>query len=45
MDGSGQAIVFTPEDQERVTHELIEAMASDGLRTIGLAYRRFSACK
>lgn len=44
LDASGEPISFSPADQERLTQEVIEAMAGDGLRTIGLAYRRFSAC-
>ncbi|VDK32176.1 unnamed protein product [Taenia asiatica] len=44
LDASGEPVSFPPADQERLTQEVIEAMAGDGLRTIGLAYRRFSAC-
>ncbi|KAM7539761.1 hypothetical protein Aperf_G00000043825 [Anoplocephala perfoliata] len=43
LDASGEAVPFSAEDQERLTQEVIEAMAGDGLRTIGLAFRRFPA--
>ena len=45
LNDSGEAIPFSPADQERITQEVIEVMAGDGLRTIGLAYKRFSAGK
>uniref|UniRef100_A0A5K3EPV4 Calcium-transporting ATPase n=1 Tax=Mesocestoides corti TaxID=53468 RepID=A0A5K3EPV4_MESCO len=43
LDASGEPIPFSDVDQENVTQNIIEAMAGDGLRTIGLAYRRFPA--
>nr|CDS22742.1 plasma membrane calcium transporting ATPase 2 [Echinococcus granulosus] len=43
LDASGEPVPFSPADQERLTQEVIEVMAGDGLRTIGLAYRRFNA--
>ena len=41
LDESGHARAFTPEMQENVTHQVIEAMASEGLRTICVAYKDF----
>lgn len=32
---------YTKEDLARMTREVIEPMASDGLRTIGLSYKDF----
>ncbi|KAM3183337.1 hypothetical protein ACTXT7_010540 [Hymenolepis weldensis] len=43
LDGSGETIPFPPEDQEHLTRKVIEAMAGDGLRTIGIAFKRFPA--
>ncbi|VUZ46904.1 unnamed protein product [Hymenolepis diminuta] len=43
LNGSGEAVPFPPEDQEHLTRKVIEAMAGDGLRTIGVAFKRFPA--
>ncbi|XP_022652986.1 plasma membrane calcium-transporting ATPase 2-like isoform X4 [Varroa destructor] len=32
---------FQPEDQEKLVHDVIEPMASNGLRTIGLAFKDY----
>ncbi|VEL34543.1 unnamed protein product [Protopolystoma xenopodis] len=32
---------FSREDQAMLTEQVIEPMAADGLRTIGIAYKRF----
>ncbi|MEQ2179224.1 ATPase, Ca transporting, plasma membrane, partial [Goodea atripinnis] len=38
---SGEAKVFKPKDRENLVKNVIESMASEGLRTICLAYRDF----
>ena len=38
---NGQLEKFTPSMQERLVRDVIEPMACDGLRTIGVAYRDF----
>lgn len=40
---SGEAKVFKPRDRDDLVKEVIEPMASEGLRTICLAYREFPA--
>nr|CAH8853004.1 unnamed protein product [Trichobilharzia regenti] len=42
MDEQGQPRPFSVQDQERLTESVIEPMASEGLRTIGIAYRRIT---
>jgi len=37
----GEAHEFTPQDQELMVRSVIEPMASDGLRTICLAYKDY----
>lgn len=37
----GQLVPFTGKDLDRLVREVIEPMASDGLRTIGLAYKDY----
>jgi len=37
----GEAHEFTPHDQEAMVRTVIEPMASDGLRTICLAYKDY----
>uniref|UniRef100_A0A8C8HU21 Calcium-transporting ATPase n=1 Tax=Oncorhynchus tshawytscha TaxID=74940 RepID=A0A8C8HU21_ONCTS len=41
MTASGEAKVFKPRDRDYVVKNVIEPMASEGLRTICLAYRDF----
>uniref|UniRef100_A0A673Y8W0 Calcium-transporting ATPase n=1 Tax=Salmo trutta TaxID=8032 RepID=A0A673Y8W0_SALTR len=41
MTASGEAKVFKPRDRDDVVKNVIEPMASEGLRTICLAYRDF----
>ncbi|CAG5132882.1 unnamed protein product, partial [Candidula unifasciata] len=41
LDSQGVAQPFSVKEQERVVSEVIEPMASDGLRTICLAYKDF----
>uniref|UniRef100_A0A4W5KSF5 Calcium-transporting ATPase n=1 Tax=Hucho hucho TaxID=62062 RepID=A0A4W5KSF5_9TELE len=41
MTASGEAKVFKPRDKDDVVKNVIEPMASEGLRTICLAYRDF----
>jgi Ca2+ transporting ATPase len=40
LDAQGQPRGFTAADQEQLTTSVIEDMAGDGLRTIGIAYKR-----
>ena len=42
MDRQGKPIKFTESDQEQLVHSVIEPMASDGLRTICVAYKQFT---
>lgn len=41
MMTSGEAKVFKPRDRDDLVKKVIEPMASEGLRTICLAYRDF----
>lgn len=41
LDCKGEVIPFTTEDQDKVVKTVIEPMASDGLRTICIAYKDF----
>ena len=41
MDKDGNARRFTPADAEAMVDSVIEPMASDGLRTICVAYKDF----
>ena len=43
MTASGEAKVFRPRDRDDMVTKVIEPMASEGLRTICLAYRDFPA--
>lgn len=43
MVTSGEAKVFKPRDRDDLVKKVIEPMASEGLRTICLAYRDFPA--
>ncbi|XP_056300703.1 plasma membrane calcium-transporting ATPase 1-like [Pseudoliparis swirei] len=43
LSSSGHAQRFTPRDRDDLVRTVIEPMASEGLRTICLAYRDFSA--
>ncbi|XP_044136441.1 plasma membrane calcium-transporting ATPase 1 isoform X2 [Bufo gargarizans] len=43
MSASGEAKVFRPRDRDDMAKSVIEPMASEGLRTICLAYRDFPA--
>nr|VZI17225.1 unnamed protein product [Spirometra erinaceieuropaei] len=43
LDGNGQPQPFTQADQENLITTVIEPMASDGLRTIALAYKNYIA--
>uniref|UniRef100_A0A183SGQ5 Calcium-transporting ATPase n=1 Tax=Schistocephalus solidus TaxID=70667 RepID=A0A183SGQ5_SCHSO len=43
LDGNGQPKPFSQADQENLISTVIEPMASDGLRTIGLAYKNYIA--
>lgn len=42
FDRTGRVIKFSKEDQDRLVRAVIEPMASEGLRTICVAYRSFS---
>ncbi|XP_070256895.1 plasma membrane calcium-transporting ATPase 4-like [Myotis yumanensis] len=42
LDKNGEAVPFKSKDQDEVVHTVIEPMASEGLRTICLAYRDFN---
>lgn len=41
LANNAKLLKFSPEDQERLVHEVIEPMASNGLRTIGLGYKDY----
>ncbi|ESO03383.1 hypothetical protein HELRODRAFT_187088 [Helobdella robusta] len=41
LDGQGQPRPFGVSDQENIIKRVIEPMASDGLRTIGVAYKNY----
>ncbi|XP_005093745.2 plasma membrane calcium-transporting ATPase 3 [Aplysia californica] len=41
LDSEGKAVRFNLQAQEKVVHETIEPMASEGLRTICMAYKDF----
>ncbi|TGZ62342.1 hypothetical protein CRM22_007480 [Opisthorchis felineus] len=41
LDNNGEPQPFTQSHQEALVREVIEPMASDGLRTIGLAYKTY----
>lgn len=43
MGKNGQITNFTQRDSERLIRDVIEPMASDGLRTICLAYKDYVA--
>ncbi|KAM6927315.1 plasma membrane calcium-transporting ATPase 1-like [Xenentodon cancila] len=43
LDAHGQPRVFKPKDRDEMVRKVIEPMACDGLRTICVAYRDFSA--
>ncbi|XP_067359273.1 plasma membrane calcium-transporting ATPase 1-like isoform X5 [Channa argus] len=43
LDAQGQPRVFKPKDRDEMVRKVIEPMACDGLRTICVAYRDFSA--
>uniref|UniRef100_A0A8C6PCV7 Calcium-transporting ATPase n=1 Tax=Nothobranchius furzeri TaxID=105023 RepID=A0A8C6PCV7_NOTFU len=43
MTASGEAKFFKPKDRDELVKKVIEPMASEGLRTICLAYREFPA--
>ncbi|CAH8541801.1 unnamed protein product [Heterobilharzia americana] len=42
MDEQGRPRPFTVQDQERLTESVIEPMAGEGLRTIGVAYKKIT---
>ncbi|KAA3681892.1 Ca2+ transporting ATPase, plasma membrane [Paragonimus westermani] len=42
LDSNGIPKPFKPEDQENLTVSVIEPMAGEGLRTIGIAYKRIT---
>ncbi|XP_007568579.1 plasma membrane calcium-transporting ATPase 1-like [Poecilia formosa] len=42
LTASGEAKIFKPKDRDQLVKNVIESMASEGLRTICLAYRDFS---
>ncbi|ELK24027.1 Plasma membrane calcium-transporting ATPase 4 [Myotis davidii] len=42
LDKNGEAVPFKSTDRDEVVHTVIEPMASEGLRTICLAYRDFN---
>lgn len=42
LTASGETKVFKPKDRDQLVKNVIELMASEGLRTICLAYRDFS---
>ncbi len=41
MGRDGKLIKCTPEELERITKQVVDPMASDGLRTICLAYKDY----
>ncbi|XP_028966499.1 plasma membrane calcium-transporting ATPase 2 [Galendromus occidentalis] len=41
LGNNAKLLKFSPEDQDRLVHEVIEPMASNGLRTIGLSYKDY----
>ena len=41
MDMEGKAIPFSSSDASKLVSTVIEPMATDGLRTIGIAYKDF----
>lgn len=43
LDPEGNTRKFTAMERQSIVRNIIEVMASDGLRTIGLAYRDFDA--
>lgn len=43
MSANGEAKVFRPRDRDDIVKTVIEPMASEGLRTICLAFRDFPA--
>ncbi len=43
LDKSGEPMVFRQQDQEAIVQHVIEPMASEGLRTICIAYKDFVA--
>uniref|UniRef100_W5NHX1 Calcium-transporting ATPase n=1 Tax=Lepisosteus oculatus TaxID=7918 RepID=W5NHX1_LEPOC len=43
LNGNGEAKVFRPRDRDDMVKKVIEPMASEGLRTICVAYRDFPA--
>ncbi|KAJ8381618.1 hypothetical protein SKAU_G00023960 [Synaphobranchus kaupii] len=45
LTADGGTIVFRPRDRDDMVKKVIEPMASEGLRTICLAYRDFPACE
>ncbi|XP_073501326.1 plasma membrane calcium-transporting ATPase 2 isoform X2 [Phyllobates terribilis] len=42
LNGAGEPRLFRPRDRDEMVKKVIEPMASDGLRTICIAYRDFS---
>ncbi|XP_071987670.1 plasma membrane calcium-transporting ATPase 2 [Engystomops pustulosus] len=42
LNGAGEPRLFKPRDRDEMVKKVIEPMASDGLRTICIAYRDFS---
>ena len=42
MGPMGETLRFTKRDQDVMIHTVVEPMASEGLRTICIAYRDFS---
>lgn len=42
LDKKGEAVPFKNKDRDEMVRTVIEPMASDGLRTICIAYRDFS---
>lgn len=42
LDGTGELRVFRPRDRDEMVKKVIEPMASEGLRTICIAYRDFN---
>jgi magnesium-transporting ATPase (P-type) len=45
LGADGQVRPFSEADQNRLVKEVVESMASDGLRTLCLAYRDYRQCK
>ncbi len=41
MDANGNAVPFTSKEQDDLVSNVIEPMASDGLRTICIAYKDY----